>query len=328
MVDDTIRDLGDLCKENQDTVLSHLRSATVNIKTDSQLAQLIENTIGELEKVKQVDPEKLRIAVSGTPGEVVVGATRKRLWHRIRMKSAPPVQVSEEKQNTGLFSLIKQTISRFGGHKAIESQSTPATSAPAPPPSTPVAYPETNEGTTSAPPDTNFAWLEVAMLLPNMVDALRVNVTALQSSGPTSQGIAGSSRGTPSDNEQAEDQGPLVLNQEVLRNRVLSTTLEPLVSRVRASAQSTITESLNLMGGLAPRAVLDALEEYCDNIERQLGAQGSEDYKKFREETVERLTCWGNLVAALGAIKEMKRMWKEPVVQVTSSRSSSGSLSL
>jgi len=327
VVDDTIQDLSGIWKENQNIVLSRLRNATVKIKTHPQLARLVENTIDELEKVKQLDPEKLRITVSGTPGEVVVGATRKRLWHQIRMRAAALVQTTEEDKPTGLLSrLMKQTFGRFGGPKAIEPQSTPPTSAPVLFSSTDVARPEAsvaNGGTTSAPPATNFACLEVAMFPVNMVDALRDSVSELHGSGLTLQEIAEAVKGGPSDNEPVEDLGPLKLSQEVLRKCVLATTLEPLVSRVKARAQLSMTESLNQMGVLARQAVLGALKEYYDNIERQLRAQGSEDYQQFRAETLERLTCWGNLVAALGAIKEMKKMLKEPEDQVTSPRSSS-----
>lgn len=47
------------------------------------------------------------------------------------------------------------------------------------------------------------------------------------------------------------------------------------------------------------------------------------DTKQSQEETLERLACWGNLVAAQGAIQEMKRLRYEPVVRVTPSRPSS-----
>ena len=47
MMDDVIRDLGEIWKENQDAVLSLLRNATVNIETHPQLAGIIQNTIDQ-----------------------------------------------------------------------------------------------------------------------------------------------------------------------------------------------------------------------------------------------------------------------------------------
>lgn len=302
MVDDVIRNLCELWKQIQDTVLSRLRIATVKVKTNSQLAKLIKNTIDELEKVKQLDPEKLRIAVSGTPGEVVVNATRKKLWHRLSMRTA---------------SLLKEKFRRLG---TVEVQRTPATPPPVSHPPPPVACPEpsvANGITTPASPDTNFPGLEVAMLPTSMAKTLRASVSELQGSDPTSQQIADAARGDSSD-EGVEDRGSVKLTQEVLRKCVLATSLEPLMTRVKAGAQSSMEASLNEMGALAQQAVLGALEEHRKDIERQLRVQGSEDYQQSRAETLDRLTCWGNLVAAQGAIKKMKEMWKEPVVQVTS----------
>ena len=325
MVDDTIRELGGLWKENQATVLLRLRTATANIKTHSELSRLIENTISELEKVKQLDAEKLIMTVSGTPGEVVVATTRKKL-HRAQMKSATPVQAPAENKLNGPFSLaqtaerlLKQMFSGLG------RQSTPTTPSPGSPSSPPVACseaPVATGGTTSASPDTKFACLEMAVLPASMADALRACVSGLQGSRPTLQGIVKAIGGNPSDNERVEDQVPLTLSQDILRKFVLATSLDPLISNVKTSAQSSMTESLEQMGKLALRAVLHALEEYCGDIEGQLKVQESEDYTQFRTETLQRLTCWVNLVAALSAIKEMKRFLHEPVVQVASCRPS------
>jgi hypothetical protein len=41
------------------------RNAIANIKTHPHLAELDKKTIDELEKVKRLDPEKLRIAICG-----------------------------------------------------------------------------------------------------------------------------------------------------------------------------------------------------------------------------------------------------------------------
>src|SRR5258706_16421251 len=104
---------------------------------------------------------------------------------------------------------------------------------------------------------------------------------------------------------------------------MLATLLDHLMSRVKGAAHSLMMESLKEMDKLAQRAVVGPLEEHDKLIERQLEARGSEGYKQLRAETLERLTCWGNLVAALGAIQEMKEMWNEPVVRVAPSRPSS-----
>ncbi len=325
MVDDAVQDLGELWKENQDAVLSLLRSATENIATHPQLAQLIKNTIDELEKVKRLDPEKLRIAMTGTPGEVVIDATSKKGWRRTRMKTASLTQAPEENKRTGLLPMLKQKFGFFGGPKAIEFQSAPTTSAPVSPSSTLVACTDvstTNEATPSAFPETDFAGLAVAMVSANMAEKLHATVSAVQGSVPTVQEIAEIARGKPSDNERVEDQGPLKLTPELLRKCVLATSLDPLISRVKAGAQSSMSESVNEMGALVQRAALCTLEECYKVIESQLKAQESEDTRLFRAETLERLACWGNLVAALGAIQEMKRVMNEPVARVPPARAS------
>ena len=329
VVDDAIQDLKALWKENQDDVFSLLREATVDIATYPQLADLIKNTINELANVSRQDQEKLRNAMFGTPGEVVVDATRNKLWHRIRirMKRTILAQAPQENKRTGPFSLLMQKFSRSGGTKATESQS--ATNTPSPPPSSPpVTCPDTpvavaSEATTSASPDANFAGLAVATLMVNMAENLRTIASELRSSVPTVQEIVRIAGGDHSKNEGVEDQGPLKLSQDVLRNCILDTSLNSLVSRVQEEARISMTESLKEMGRLARQAVLSALEEHGKVIEKQLEAQGSEGYKHLRTETLERLTCWGNLVAALGAIQGMKEMLNEPVVQVAPSRPSS-----
>lgn len=325
VVDDAVRDLGELWKENQDAVLSLLRSTTENVATHPQLTELIKNTIDELEKVKRLDPEKLRIAMTGTPGEVVIDATSKKGWRRTRMKAASLTQAPEENKRTGPFSNWMQKFSIFGGPKAIESQNVPTTSAPVLPSSTHVACTEvstTNEATPSALPDMDFAGLAVAMVSANMAEKLHSTVSAVQGTVPTVQEIAEIARGKPSDKERVEDQGPLKLTPELLRKCVLTTSLDPLISRVKAGAQSSMSESVNEMGALVQRAALCTLEECYKVIESQLKAQESEDTKLFRAETLERLACWGNLVAALGAIQEMKRVMNEPVARVPPARPS------
>ena len=330
VVDDAIRDLGEIWKKNQDTVLSLLRNATVNIKTHPQLAEIIKNAIDQLEKVKQLDPEKLGMLLSGTPGEVVVDASSKKLRHRIliRMKRAILAQAPQEKKRTGPISLLKQTFSLSGGTKAFRSESAPATPALVQPSSSPVACPDApvavaNEAAASASPDSNFAGPAVAMLMVNMAENLRAVVSELQGSVPTVQEIVKIAGGHHPDDEGDEDQQPLNLSQDVLRKCILATSLDHLIPRVKAGAHSSMSECLNEMGKQAQRAVLGALGEHDKVIERQLEARGSEGYKQLRAETLERLTCWGNLVAALGAIQEMKEMWNEPVVRVPPSRPSS-----
>ena len=136
MVDVAIWELGELWKENRDEVLSLLRNATADITTHQQLAGLIKSTIDELEKVQQMNPMKLGVGVSGTPGEEVVVATRKDLWYRmgIRMKRPILAQAPEENKRTKPFSRLKQTFNLLRGNKAVES---PAP-APVSPPATPV----------------------------------------------------------------------------------------------------------------------------------------------------------------------------------------------
>ena len=68
-----------------------------------------------------------------------------------------------------------------------------------------------------------------------------------------------------------------------------------------------MTESLDEKATLAQRAVLGALEECKKVIERQSEAMESDNTKQSRAETLERLVCWGNLFAAQGVIKEIKR---------------------
>jgi hypothetical protein len=159
-----------------------------------------------------------------------------------------------------------------------------------------------------------------------MTEKLRATVSELQNTVPTVQEVAEEAGGSASLNEQGKDQGPLKLTPEVLRKYVSTMSLDPLISRVKAEAQSFMTESLNEMAALAQRAALGALEECHQVIERQLKAQESDDTKQVRAETLERLACWGNLVAAQGAIQEMKRMKNEPVARVTPSRPSSSLL--
>lgn len=320
VVDNAIRDLCELWKENQDAVLQLLRDATTNLETDPQLAELLKNTIDELEKVKRLDPEKLRIATSGTPGEEVVGSTNKRFWHRIRIKAPTHTQGPEESKRPGRISLLKQKLGRSGGSKV------PTTPAPVAAFAVPIGSPggsDSNKFPTPASPDTNFAGLAVVMLVANMAEGLRATVSELQSSVPTAQEIVQAARGNPSDNERAKDQEPLKLTPGILRKCILATTLDPLVSRVKAEAQSSMVESLIEMGTLTRRAALGALEECSKVIERQLQAQESQHAKQVQAETLERLTCWGNLVAAQGVIKGMNRISNEPVVRVTPSRPSS-----
>ena len=300
-----IQGLGELWKENQDAVLSLLRSATVNIETLPQLAELIKGTIDELEKLKRLDPKTLRIAMSGTPGEVVVDATNKKIWNRIRMKLATLTQAPEESKRTGPFSRLKQKFGRSGGPKTTELTSAPTISASAAPSEVSIAS-EANTSTSSdsAPPDMNFAGLEVAMLWDNMAEEFRAIVLELQGSVPTIQEMVQIAGGDPSSHGSSND---IRLTPE-LRECVFATSLDPLVSRVTAIVQPLMAESLNEMGDLVKKAALSALEECQKVVESQMKAQESEDTRQVRAETLERLTCWGNAVAAQGVIQEMKRM--------------------
>src|SRR5258706_1033327 len=323
VVDDSIRDLCELWEENRDAVLPRLRNATADITTHQQLADLIKSTIDELEKVTQLNLKRLGAAVTCTPVEEVVVATRKHLWDRmgIRMKRPILIQAPEENKRTNPFTLLKQTFRLLRGTKATES----LTPAPVSPPATPAgcsgaSIALANTATTSA---TIRAGISMALLPTSMAKELRSIISELCEPTPPVQGIAEPVRDTPSDNEQVEDQGPLKPDQEELRRRILSKSLDPLISRMQTAAKSSMIEGLNVMWDLAQGAVKGALVEYDEAIERQLKALGSDDYAQLDAMTLERLNCWGNLVAALSAIREMKEMWNEPVVQVARSRPSS-----
>lgn len=316
MVDDAIRDLRELWKENLDAVPSHLRTATADITTHWQLTDLIKNTIDELEKVIQLDGGKLRVHMSNTPGEEVVVTTRNTLSHRmrIRMKRAIPAQVPEERKRTRTLSLLKQTFSLPRGTKALEPRSAPTTPVPVSPPAAPVGCSDApiavaNVATTS---DENFA--AMALFPVNMADTLRDIVPELRK-----EWIAKPVTDNPFTDPQVEDQGPLKLNQEELRQSVLATSLHPLISRMQANAKASMTESLNGMWALAQQTVENALNEYGQEIKRKLKAQGSDDYEQDQAMTLKRLNCWGNLVAASSVVREMREMLNEPVVQVTPS---------
>ena len=324
MVDDTIWELCDLLKENRDEVLSLLRNATVDITTHQQLAGLIKGTIDELEKVKLLNPVKVGVVVSNTPGEEVVVATRKDLLYRLGIRSKSPIlaQAPEGNKRTRPFSRLKQMFNLLRGAKSIES---PAP-GPVSPPSTHASRSSASiavgdAGTTSA--TTSPAGISLAMLPASMAGKLQFIFSNLWERTPAVVGIVEPVKDTPSDNERAEDLGPLKLNQEELRQRVLPTSLDTLISCMLDAARISMTDGLNEIWGIAQRAVKGALEEYDKVIERQLKAQGSDDYEQLEAMTLERLNCWGNLVAALSAIRGMKEMWKEPVVQVAPSRPSS-----
>ena len=322
IVGDTIRDLGELWKESQDAVLALLRIATADIVTHSQLAELIEDTIDEQGKVKRLDPEQRRIAITRIPGQLIVDATRDTIWHHIQMRVATLALVAEE-EKFGLLSQFGQQVRRSRDPKAIELQSTSTTSVSVLPSSTPVARPAVsvaNESTTSAAPETDFAGPVVASLSANMEEGPHDIIFDLQGSLPTVQEIETRAMGNPS------NKGVGYRTQEVLRKCVLATSLDPLVSRVKAEAMSSMTEGLSEMGAFAQRAALGALEGCYKDVETRMKALESEDPKQFRAETLERLVCWGNLVAAQGAIQAMKRMKNEPVTRVPSSRPSSSLL--
>lgn len=318
-MDEAIGELCEIWKENQDAVLSLLRNATVNIETNPYLAEIIKNAIDQLEKIKELDPKKLRLAMSGTPGEVVVEASSNKIWGLLGIK---PAQTPGESKRLGKFSRFKQTFDRSGGTSATASQSAPSTPRLVSPSSTPVACREVsavNDAINSESPPTNFVGLAAAMITPNMEDNLRGIISEVLGSVPSVQEIAEASRGNPSDNAGVKAQGPVKMNQETLRKCVFSASLEPLISRIKDGAESCLTESLNEMTDLAQQAVLGALEECHKVVERQMEALESDDTKQFRAETLQRLVCWGNLVAAQGVIEEMRRKRDEPVPRISDS---------
>ena len=329
----TIRDLSRLWDENQETVLSLLQDAMARIAKRPHLEKVIASTIKELDKVRRLDPEKIRIAVSGTLGEAAVEAASKGIWTRLRGRSTRSVSdsmASEVANQTGWFARFIQRFTQSSTPQSTHSKHSANV--------TPTDGPLLPSGTSGERPDGSVASsplevenLAVAVRPASLAKALEVCSSELQSSGPTTEGeMFSANTDSPSKGhgkgQEGKEKGNVKLTREVIFNRVLSTSFHPVISRVKTGAQSCMTESLNEMAALAHRAVCGALEECYEVTERHMEAQKSEDTQKLRAETLECLICWGNLVAAQGAIQEMNRLIDKPVIRVAPSRPSSALL--
>ena len=319
-VEDTLRDLTRLWDENQETILSLLRDVA-GVAKHRHIAEIINSTVRQLDKVRRLDPDKIRIAVSGTSGEAAVGANNKGFWIRLRSRSAGPVSdliASEVANQTGTLARLTQrfirsitlqpTLSKHSADLAVSERARPPSDT---------SRERSDEALPSEAPDpedpTNLA---IAVRPASIAKGLGMDIPELQGSIPTIKDLVFAVNSDLASKGQAtQDKGTVKLTRDVLCNHVMSTSFHPKISRVKMGAQSCMTESLNEMAALAHRAAVGALAECYEVVERQIEAQKSMDTKQLRGETLERLTCWGNLVAAQGAIQEMKRLRDEPVVR-------------
>jgi len=327
-VEDAIRDLSRLWDENQATVLSLLQDAMVRIAKHRHLEAIISSTIKELDKVRRLDPEKIRIAVSGTSGEAAVEATNKGLWARFRSGSTGPVSdlmASEVANQTGMLARFRQWFSRSRAPQSTHlkhSANGPVTDRPLLLSSTSEAYPDGADAPSTLDPE-NLTNLAVAVLPASLAKDLDVGTSEPQSSVPTMEDVGfAANTDTASKEQGVKDKGTVKLSRKVLYNHILSTTFYPVISRVKTGAQSCMTESLIEMAALAHRAAVGALEECYELTEKHMEAHNSKDTTQLQADTLERLICWGNLVAAQGAIRGMKQLKDEPVVRLTLSPSS------
>ena len=331
-VEGTIRELSRLWNENQETVLSLLHDAMARIAKRPHLEAIIAGTIKELDKVRRLDPEKIRIAVSGTSGEAAVEAVNKGMWARLRSRSTRPVldlMASEVANHTGWFARFKQKFTQSSAPQSIQSKhsaNVSVTEGPLLPSGTSEERPDGSVASSSLEQE-NLTNLAVAA---SLAKELEIVNSEPQSSLPTMEdNIANTdpcSNG-PSNGQGTKDKGTVKLTRKVLYDRVFSTSFHPVIPRVKTGAQSCMTESLNEMAALAHRAVCGALEECYKVTEEHMEAQKSNDTEKLRADTLECLTYWGNLVAAQGAIQEMKRLIDKPVIRLTPSHPSSPLLS-
>ena len=328
--EDAIRDLSRLWDENQATVLSLLQDAMVRIAKHRHLEAIIASTIKELDKVRRLDPEKIRIAVSGTSGEAAVEASNKGWWARLRSGSTGPVSdliASEVANQTGMVARLKQWFSRSRAPQSTHSAKGSVTEGSLLPSSTSEECPDGAVAPSSLDPE-NLTNLAVAVLPASLAKDLGIGISEPQSSAPTMEDVWFAANTDAAGKEQGvKDKGTVKLSRKVLYNHILSTAFYPVISRVKTGAQSCMTESLIEMAALAHRAAVGALEECYGLTEKHMEAQKSKDTKQLRADTLERLICWGNLVAAQGAMRGMKQLKDEPVVRLTLSRPSSTLLS-
>jgi len=291
-VEDVMRELMQLWDENHETIVKMSRDV-LGIAEHPNVEAIITKTIDGLVTVRRLDPKKIRIAVSSIQEEEAGGATNKKT----------------------LVQRWGKRISKLLQHKWSESSTSVSEGLPLPSGSSGEhqdgAFPSS---TLSSPLDPeNHDKLGVAMRPASIAKYPRMGIPELQDSVPNEVNSDSKGRG-------GKDKGTMKLTREELYKLVLSTPFHPVISRVRANAKLCMTESLNEMAVLAHRVVVDALEECYDTTEKQITAQRSKDTKQLEAGTLERLTRWGNLVAALGAIDEMKRLKDEPVIRFMPSR--------
>ena len=327
-VEDTLRDLTKLWDANQKTILSLLQDVA-GVAKHRHIAEIINSTVRQLDKVRRLDPDKIRIAVSGTSGEAAVGANNKRFWTRLRSRSTGPVSdlmASEAANQTGTLArltrkfirsiTLQPTLPKHSANLAVSERACPPSDT---------SRERSEEALPSSAPDpedpTNLA---IAVRPASIAKGLGIDVPELQGSIPTIKDVVSAvNSDLASKGQGPQDKGTVKLTRDVLCNHVMSTSFHPEISRVKMLAQSCMTESLNEMAALAHRAAVGALAECYEVVERQIEAQKSMDTKQLRAETSERLACWGNLVATQGAIQEMKRLRDTPIVRAPLPRHSS-----
>ena len=313
-VEDVIRDLSRLWDENQATVFSLLQDAMVKIAKNPHLEADITNAVKELGNVQRLDPKNIRIVVSGTSGEGAVETAQKGMWARLRSRLTGLLSyltTSEVANPTGRLARLKQQFSRFR-----VPQSTPKDSA---------GVSVTREPL--LPSGTSGEHLDRAVASSSLDPA---NPTRLAIAGrpaslapeflcpaPTTEGGGFAVNPDSPSKGRAKDKRTVKLTRKVLFNQILSTSFGPVISRVKTRAQSYMTESLIEMTALAHHAAIGALKECCDLTEKHMEANKPEDTKQLRADTLERLICWGNLVAAQVVIQEMKRLTDDPDAELT-----------
>lgn len=331
-VESTISNLSEIWDENQKTVLSLLEEAMAKIAKHPQLGAIIASTMKELDKVRRLDPMKIRIAVSGTSGEAAID---KGMWARFLSRSTRQVSdlmASEVANQPGMSTRFKQKFTRSRAPQSTLSEhsaNVPVTDGP-----------PLSSGPSGEPPDGSVASpslelenLAVAVRPASLAKGLEVEDGSLESQGSvstTEEAMSAAITDLP-DKDQGngqgiKDKGTVKLTREALYNRVLSTSFDPVISRVRIGAQSCMTESLNEMADLVHRTVCGALEECYEVTEKYMELQKSKDTEELQADTLECLSYWGNLVAAQGAIQEMKRLINKPVPRLVPSRPASSVL--
>ena len=330
-VEDTMGDLVPLWDENKGTVLSLLKDVTAKIGEHPHIDKIIASTITEIDNVRRLNPEKIRIAVSGTSGEAAIETARKGIFTLPRSRSTRPVSdlMEPEAANyTGMLARITQIWTRFRPPRSTQSKHSAdvsATEGPVLQSGTSGERPDEPVAPSSPEPENLAIAVRPASLAKNL-EAWFQNFVPTKEKGMLSANTDSLSEGQGG-GLGTKVKGTVRLTREVLYDQVLSASFHPVISRVKTEAQSCMTESLDEMAALAYRAVCDALKEYYKVAEKYMEAQKSEDAEKSRADTLECLVRWGNLVAAQGAIQEMDRSIKKSETCLTPSRPSSALLS-